>query len=329
MHLDLVDNHGEQGKSKGNLIKWELYNNTPLNPSDKIMYVKTGGWGKRNYVDTFGLEPLIEVLTYRIGKLLGLDITEQHLGVVDMLHLNEVKSTLINYSYDFRDGMQFTEYDNRDLLLDECESDKTRPIIGYPTIKKYFGESSYPVDIVEQSEDSIDWDNYDELDNLSTREYNRDFYIKMMLFDLIIMNQDRHGSNFGYLYYPKEDVHRQSPLYDHGNSLCYDDVKLFLKGYSETAIKGTPNYGIWGSFSAMEKIIKDYCSQIGVPQIKHLINTKLTYEDIETVVNEVKTDYYDIRSITEVDNILLDDTWFNIAIEFIYRRYDYVRNLSN
>lgn len=57
--------------------------------------------------------------------------------------------------------------------------------------------------------------------------------IKMMLFDALIGNSDRHQSNWAYLFYFEHKELRFCPLYDNGSSLCAyvrsDQVEEYLR----------------------------------------------------------------------------------------------------
>ena len=58
---------------KGNLLKTEYQ-------KDGIVYfVKSGRLQVRDFPEKWGIEPVIEVLCYEIGKLMGLNVAEQSL----------------------------------------------------------------------------------------------------------------------------------------------------------------------------------------------------------------------------------------------------------
>jgi len=44
--------------------------------------------------------------------------------------------------------------------------------------------------------------------------------LKMMVFDALIGNSDRHQSNWAYIFDTKADLFKFAPLYDNGSSLC-------------------------------------------------------------------------------------------------------------
>ena len=69
------NNFSIHSNSKGNLLKTEYQ-------KDGIVYfVKSGRLQVRDFPEKWGIEPVIEVLCYEIGKLMGLNVAEQSLNI--------------------------------------------------------------------------------------------------------------------------------------------------------------------------------------------------------------------------------------------------------
>ncbi len=83
---------------KGNLLKTEYQ-------KDGIVYfVKSGRLQVRDFSEKWGIEPVIEVLCYEIGKLMGLNVAEQSLIGMEEIRYGKNFRTLVCSSPDFRNG---------------------------------------------------------------------------------------------------------------------------------------------------------------------------------------------------------------------------------
>ena len=84
--------------SKGNLLKTEY-------EKDGILcFAKTGRMQLRDFPGCWGIEPVIEVICFRLGKLMGLNIAEQELKVLSGKRYGKEITTLVSVSPDFRNG---------------------------------------------------------------------------------------------------------------------------------------------------------------------------------------------------------------------------------
>ena len=135
-------------------------------------------------------EHISEHLAFEIGKLLGIQCSEIHLGI-----FNSRKGSLSYLVHDINtesliEGVnfiqvQFPTYDS-DKLID-------------PTSNKI-----YSVEMI--------------ISSLISNTLRQEF-MYVLLFDFIIGNSDRHQNNWA-LIRDEEGYYRLSPLYDNGSSLC-------------------------------------------------------------------------------------------------------------
>lgn len=92
------NNFSIHSNSKGNLLKTEYQ-------KDGIVYfVKSGRLQVRDFPEKWGIEPVIEVLCYEIGKLMGLNVAEQSLIGMEGIRYGKNFRTLVCSSPDFRNG---------------------------------------------------------------------------------------------------------------------------------------------------------------------------------------------------------------------------------
>lgn len=250
---------------------------------DVINFLKTGRLQVRDFPECWGIEPVIEVICYNVGQSLGLDIAKQSLGVCNGKRLNKEFKTLACSSPDFRNGKTLV-----------------------------YLQSLY-----------IENDENIEFDKLCRNTGCGDNLINMLAFDLIIMNEDRHNSNVGFLM-QDDGTLELAPIYDNGYSLLYDDIKGMLRDFkaaSKHCLCNAPLYQ--ESFKAAERIFVKY-SKIYPPTI----NLDIEREDIESAVYMVK-DLYTMPEMENINNIVLEPVWWDKVIDFIMWRIEYVRDLRD
>ena len=152
---------------KGNLLKTEYQ-------KDGIVYfVKSGRLQVRDFPEKWGIEPVIEVLCYEIGKLMGLNVAEQSLIGMEGIRYGKNFRTLVCSSPDFRNG--------KTLI--------------------------YLASLYAEDESNIDFE------KLCRNTGCGNDLINLLAFDLIIMNEDRHNSNVGFLMSDNGEL-KLSPIYD-------------------------------------------------------------------------------------------------------------------
>ena len=69
-----------------------------------MYFVKSGRLQVRDFPEKWGIEPVIEVLCYEIGKLMGLNVSEQSLSGMEGIRYGKNFRTLVCSSPDFRNG---------------------------------------------------------------------------------------------------------------------------------------------------------------------------------------------------------------------------------
>ena len=144
--------------------------------------------------------------------------------------------------------------------------------------------------------------------------------INMLAFDLIIMNEDRHNSNIGFLVSDDEQM-EFAPIYDNGYSLLYDDIKGMLSDFKASSRHCLCNAPLYNEgFTAAENIFRQY-SKVYKPTI----NLDISREEVQYTVKCVQSEYY--KLIRQANNIILEDTWWNKLTDFVMWRIDYVRDL--
>ena len=92
------NNFSIHSNSKGNLLK------TEYQKDGFVYFVKSGRLQVRDFPEKWGIEPVIEVLCYEIGKLMGLNVAEQSLIGMEGIRYGKNFRTLVCSSPDFRNG---------------------------------------------------------------------------------------------------------------------------------------------------------------------------------------------------------------------------------
>lgn len=255
-----------------------------LLPNDReTTYIKTGRQQTREYPTNFGIEPVIEVICYEFAKILKINCAKQELDVAIINHYTDEVLTLVNKSIDFKKGNQFFEFGNISNLL------------GGP-IRRNF--------------ESI-------VSNLK----NEKELITMILFDLLIMNEDRHDFNFGYLV--KSAKIQFSPIYDNGYSLLYDDMRGLFGDYTK-AVKLCNCPSFYHSFHEAETIVRKFKQRNDLRELCNInVRTSTVYKMLEEVYKKYKT----LVNRYKVNNIPLNAEWFKRVGDFLIWRLNHVRDL--
>lgn len=283
MNNDIAKNLSVHSNSKGNLLKTAYISDNVLH------FAKSGRLQVRDYPENWGIESLIEVICYKLGRALGLNIAKQSLDILSGIRLNKAFTTLICDSPDFRNGKTLV----------------------------------YLQSLYVENEDNIDFG------KLCRNTGCGEDLINMLAFDLIIMNEDRHNSNIGFLVQDNGTL-ELAPIYDNGYSLLYDDIPGILcdfKAASKHCLCNAPLYQ--ESFKAAEKLFMEY-SKIYYPTI----NLDVEQNKIKEAVYRVKSDYelllWQTKNQKEMlNNIPIDPAWWDKVIDFIMWRIEYVRDLRD
>lgn len=267
-----------------------------VSPKGDMYYVKSGkSKGKLFSI----LQPLMEVICYRIGKLLGFNVTQYNLWVIDE-HLfagQEDKDALPED--DCFTGME-DHSANDDVSLEKTLVQHNKVLI---SLSKSFIRSNETFTTCESAyaESTKGAQLYTDLSILGSEI--RKSIDQMIIFDAIIDNTDRHKRNFGFLKSENGD-YRLAPLYDHGLALLADfsEYELQEHGMDVTTFKqGQP----FGSLTAAVKHID--------PASVNGIRFDLTVEELYAVVDEF-ADLFTPRRLRIIKRLL-------------EVRWNYVRNL--
>lgn len=233
-------------------------------------------------------EACSEKLAYEIAKVLGYDCAKIELAVD-----NDNKIGVLNYYFSNRFNAPHTD------------------IVAYLNKDTKERNSYYTISNIKSVLDDID------------TELFKDF-IKIMIFDALIGEQDRHEENWGIT--EKQGKNFISPLYDNGDSLLrefrnianaqkyYDGIKDF-NAYidrSQTIIYKEDKKCKYKHFELI-KYLYDNFSQYVIPEINNL--KKLTDEIIEILVNKIPDE-------------LLTSEHKKYIIMYLIRRRDILLNIN-
>lgn len=238
-------------------------------------FVKAGRIDSRENPNKFGLESVIEFIAYRYAKSLNIPCIRQELGLARMTVYGEERQCVICIAEDYTKN---TEAFN----LDELQSEGLiRGYFDYLNINKYL-----------QCED---------------------FLNQLMLFDLLILNEDRHSKNLEF-FVDEPCVLKPVPIFDNGSSMLYDDIRGLLGDYRRATTYALCN-SFYSSFQNAENLIRGKeCVKI-LPEV-----------DIKCIVESVKEDYNKLN-IDFQQNVEATDEWFNRVSSFLEWRWNYVKNL--
>lgn len=232
-------------------------------------------------------EACSEKLAYEIAKVLGYDCAKIELAVD-----NDNQIGVLNYYFS----------DN-----DESHTD----IVAYLNKNIKERNNYYTISNIKNV-----------LDSINTSLFKG--FIKIMLFDALIGEQDRHEENWGIT--EKKGKSFISPLYDNGDSLLrefknpvnarkyYDGIKDF-NAYikrSQTLIYKEDKKGKYKHFELIKYLYDNFPQDI-LPEINNL--TKLTDEIIEELVDKIP-------------NELLTDEHKKYIITYLKKRRDILLNIN-
>lgn len=228
-------------------------------------YIKAG---KSNGIYLSNLEPIAENIAYRLGKLLGIDIVKTGLlehTISEGYHGLKGQDCLLSYSLDFKTN-------ERDVFI--------------PAI-----------DLVNMAE--FAYSDLGTILNSFREEIN-----KMLVFDFIIGNYDRHLNNFGVLTNADRTDLKFSPIFDNGSSLLsnFNDVELL-----EVSPKDVDKYSVAKPFKRTQ------LAQFNLIRNLPKLNYNITSIEIEGIVNEYAYDLKEYRR--------------KRIINLIERRLNYVRKI--
>ncbi len=233
-------------------------------------------------------EACSEKLAYEIAKVLGYNCAKIELAVD-----NDNKIGVLNYYFSDRFNAPHTD------------------IVAYLNKNTKERNNYYTISNIKSVLDDIDPDLFGN-------------FIKIMIFDALIGEQDRHEENWGIT--EKQGKNFISPLYDNGDSLLrefrnienakkyYDDIKDFNAyiNRSQTIIYKEDNKSKYKHFELIQYLHDNY-PQYVIPEINNL--KKLTDEIIEELVNKIPDE-------------LLTDEHKKYIIMYLIRRRNILLNIK-
>ena len=201
--FDIIDLRNiEPIGSKGNLIKWVF---KPNDGRRNVLHIKTGKILGGNTLASlkFGIEPLVELLTYHLCELMNLKVAKERINLALIKYKKKEFLTIVNISEDFKGKNK----ENMTHLFDFFEFKKVKQILKNNNKLNY----KEVIDMF-KNQNVIDI-------NYTDSEIK---ILQMIIFDYIILNTDRHNENFGYLVEKSKRKFEFAPIYDNGQSLLYD-----------------------------------------------------------------------------------------------------------
>lgn len=248
----------------------------PLSNTSKGVLCKWNGFigndlyyiktGKLNYGKFSNLEPISECIAYEIGKLMDINVIPSFCSDVDLKGSDNHMEQTITVSY-------------------------TKNFLN----KGEVFYSIYNLDALDNSYNGLTYEYIDYVDEIN----------KMIIFDFVINNRDRHLNNFGFILDEDSlDIKRFNPLFDNGNSLLSDLSEYELIEYSGTDID---------KYSDCKPFINNHFKQLELVNRLPNINLNFDRKEIEKIVNNFSTDITR-RRVTAIVNLII-------------RRINYVKRL--
>lgn len=185
------------------------------------------------------LEPISEYLAYVIGKELGVDVVETSYKEIHLEATDGYREQdcLVSYTKDFKET-----------------GEKFLPAIALIDTKNFSYENKYYW--LTKFQEDVD---------------------RMIIFDFLIGNYDRHLNNFGVLVDQKKSSYRFTPLFDNGSSLLsnYSDLDLAELKPSEVDrdLRSKPfDSDFYTQLSYVKKLPRDLNLDIDMNVIKEAVN---------------------------------------------------------
>lgn len=197
--------------SLGVMPKFQIEDYLPKLLSDGIsekLFVKAG----RPINNFYGhLEPITEYICYKIGILLGFDCVHTRLWAIDseLFGIEKLDSTLKS---------KFSTLCGKSISRDFCLNDRTLCSVS----KNFLSENQSFIKagkmLMALGIDDPKQLTKQELYNALIKITGRVNIDRMIIFDYLINNTDRHLGNFGWCLVDHD--FEPAPLFDHGFSLC-------------------------------------------------------------------------------------------------------------
>lgn len=148
--------------------------------------------------------------------------------------------------------------------------------------------------------DKIDF----EIENKTGIKNYKEHLAKILSFDILTMNSDRHLNNIGLIYNSKDDRWKISPIYDNGAALLAnkdcDNLNEYNYYYEEnTTMYDLSTFGLSPLDSYIDIVVREF-KKDKTKRI-HIKDYNLLIEEIENYENG----FYDSKDVSRIKNILL------------------------
>lgn len=265
-----------------------------------LMYVKAGAYRNGIYST---LEPLTEAICADIGKALGFDVLPVELWLVNSSlfdKIEEVDPNSANLSHITPSPAKFVP----DELVGKTFSQTLKAcdmVLVSVTKSFHRSDSTYnSCSNLVQSDILTDYELYARLVEIAPA--TRKKLDQMLVFDFIVQNPDRHGSNFGYYVNHETGSYDFTPLIDHGQS-------LFTLNLFEDLEDGDILNHAKGHYTRFSNLMTSL-SYIDWKNVKDL-NLELTGDDLVQIIAKYER--------------LLPKLRYQRMCELVKGRWDYVR----
>lgn len=186
-----------------------------FNVADKkyTYYIKSGA-SRGMYFNI--RQPIMEKIASNIGMMIGLDVVEYKLWVIDRELFEGIEGA------DSKES-EFSPYSGSKIeedskpSLQKCLAQEGKVLVSICRSFLSEGESFHSCDkLFKDTSQSNLYKDLCEMNKGTVTQIDQ-----MILFDYLIHNTDRHRKNFGFIQ-SEEDGYRFSPLFDHGLSFLCD-----------------------------------------------------------------------------------------------------------
>lgn len=272
--IDMKNINVMNGGTKGNLLK------TIIILNNEKYYCKTGRQQSRDYPNNFGIEPVVEVICYRLAEALNISCATQEFGIAEVSVRGMKQLTLITLSKDFNCKACVPVNLSRLLTTGKIIYEDYESIIKFNNCKNYIE--------------------------------------RIMLFDYIIANEDRHNRNIEWLL--SNGIYEEAPIFDNGYSLLYDDIKGMLNRYKIASL--------FCNCNSFYRYFEYVLNTVGTKE-RALELCRINIEEIElkAVVESVMEEYLSLIKKYNLNNVSLTAIWFESVYNFINWRLDNVKCL--
>lgn len=244
---------------------------------NKLFWYKVGRLNSRDNPTLFNIEPVIEVIASEYASLLKVPCIKQELSLVKIPYKGKNITTLACKSEDFRGSCTVT----------------------------------YLQDLIDSQ--TILFDNV--YSSVCKMGFMHDLD-SMMLFDFLILNEDRHSMNIAWL------DNGFCPLFDNGFSMLYDDINGLLKNH-RAAVKYCQCNSFYLTFDNILVLSAKYGS------IEGLLDVDFAREHLHDLITATKIKYFSLVEYSPMNTVVINATWFECIEKLLSWRIDLLEEFFN